>query len=304
MPDTSRRNAVLLLVLLSLIWSYNWIVMKQALQYAGPFGFAAWRCALGACVLFAVLAWRRRLRPPRLAPMVVIGLVQTFGFTALVQLALVEGGAGKTALLSYTMPFWAVLVAWVLLRERPTRVHAASLALAFAGLLLVLEPWQGVGALAPSLLAIAGGLAWAIGMVLSKRAFVRERADPLVLTAWQMLFGALGLVAVAACVPERAIAWSGGFIAALAYNAVLASGLAWLLWAWVVERLPTAVAGLSSLAIPMLGVLFAWAVLGERPSAGEALGIGVVGCALAMVSLRGPRRRAGGSHDGAARRAD
>ena len=290
MADSARRNAVLLLALLSLIWSYNWIVMKQALRYSGPFEFAAWRCALGTCVLFAVLAWRRRLRPPRLAPVLAIGLAQTLGFTALVQLALVEGGAGKTALLSYTMPFWAVLVAWMVLRERPSRVQAASLAVAFAGLVLVLEPWHGVGALTPSLLAIAGGLAWAIGMVLSKRAFVRERFDPLVLTAWQMLIGAIGLVVVAACVHERAIDWSGGFIAALAYNAVLASGLAWLLWAWVVERLPTAVAGLSSLAIPMLGVLFAWAVLGEQPSASEAAGIVVVGCALAMVSLRGSRR--------------
>lgn len=290
MTDAARRNAVLLLALLSLIWSYNWIVMKQALRYSGPFEFAAWRCALGACVLFAVLAWRRRLRPPRLAPVVAIGLAQTFAFTALVQLALVEGGAGKTALLSYTMPFWAVLVAWIVLRERPSRVQAASLAVAFAGLVLVLEPWHGVGALGPSLLAIAGGLAWAIGMVLSKRAFVRDRFDPLVLTAWQMLIGALGLVVAALWVHERAIDWSGGFIAALAYNAVLASGLAWLLWAWVVERLPTAVAGLSSLAIPMLGVLFAWAVLGERPSPGEAAGIVVVACALAMVSLRRPAR--------------
>ncbi|NUS38174.1 MAG: EamA family transporter [Lysobacter sp.] len=292
MPDTARRNAVLLLALLSLIWSYNWIVMKQALRYAGPFEFAAWRCALGACVLFAVLAWRRRLRPPRLAPVVAIGLAQTLGFTALVQLALVEGGAGKTALLAYTMPFWAVLVAWRVLRERPTRVQAVSLAVAFAGLVLVLEPWRGIGALAPSLLAIAGGLTWAVGMVLSKRAFLHHRIDAVSLTAWQMLFGALGLVIVALCVHERPIDWSGPFLAALAYNAVLASGLAWLLWSWVVERLPTAVAGLSSLAIPMLGVLFAWAVLGERPSASEAAGILVVGSALAMVSRRRPARAA------------
>jgi drug/metabolite transporter (DMT)-like permease len=248
-----RRNAILLLVLLSLIWSYNWIVMKQVLQHTGPVEFAAWRSALGTLVLFAVLAWRRALRPPPLMPVVMIGLAQTLGFQALVQLALVTGGAGKTALLAYTMPFWAVLVAWCVLRERPSRMQALSLAIAFGGLMLVLEPWQGVGALAPALLAIAGGLTWAIGMVLSKKLFLRGGVDVLALTAWQMLAGALGLVVLACVVPERPIDWSGAFVAGLAYNALLATGLAWLLWSWVVERLSTTVAGLSSLAIPMLG---------------------------------------------------
>ena len=63
MPDHTRRNAVLLLVLLSLVWSYNWIVMKQVLRYSGPFEFAAWRYALGTLVLFGALRWRRAVRP-------------------------------------------------------------------------------------------------------------------------------------------------------------------------------------------------------------------------------------------------
>ena len=48
------------------------------------------------------------------------------------------------------------------------------------------------------------------------------------LTAWQMLVGSIGLVAVALLVDERPVAWTPGFIAALAYNGVLASGVAWL----------------------------------------------------------------------------
>jgi drug/metabolite transporter (DMT)-like permease len=290
MPTPFRRNAILLLALLSLIWSYNWIVMKQALQHSGPMEFAAWRSALGTLVLFAVLAWRRALQPPPLAPVVLIGLAQTMGFQALAQLALVEGGAGKTALLAYTMPFWAVLVAWCVLRQRPTRTQAASLAIAFVGMVLVLEPWHGVGALTPALFAIGGGLAWALGMVLSKRLFLRGGVDVLSLTAWQMLAGALGLIALATLVPERAIDWNGPFLVALAYNALLATGLAWVLWSWIVDRLPTAVAGLSSLAIPMLGVLFAWVVLGEAPSPAEGAGIVLVGVALALVARRGVRR--------------
>lgn len=290
MNAPARRNAVLLLVLLSLVWSYNWIVMKQVLRYSGPFEFAALRYVLGTVVLFAALRWRGlSLRPPPLAPVIAIGLAQTLAFQALVQLALVSGGAGRTALFAYTMPFWAVLVGWVVLRERPSRVQWSSLAIALVGLLLVLEPWHG-GALGSALLAIAGGLAWAIGMVLSKRVFLRGGVGALSLTAWQMLAGSVGLVIVALCVPERPIAWTGAFVAALAYNALLASGLAWLLWSYVVERLPTAVAGLSSLVVPILGVLFAWLVLHEVPSPSEAIGIALLSTALLVVGAWGGRR--------------
>jgi drug/metabolite transporter (DMT)-like permease len=284
--DPAYRNALLALIVLSAIWSYNWIVMKQVLRYSGPFDFAAWRYALGTVVLFASLRLRGvSLHPPPLAPVVLIGLAQTMGFQALVQWALVDGGAGKTALLAYTMPFWAVLIAWLVLRERPSRRQLASLGVALAGLALVLEPWRGVGALGSALLAIGGGVCWAIGMVLTKREFARGGIGLLSLTAWQMLAGALGLVVIAMCVDERPVEWNRYFLAALAYNAVLSSGLAWLLWTYIVERLPTSVAGLSSLVVPILGVLLAWALLGEAPSPIEALGIALIGAALVAISV-------------------
>src|SRR5690606_34960957 len=80
---------------------------------------------------------------------------------------------------------------------------------------------------------------------------------------------------------------------ALAYNAVLASGVAWLLWTFIVARLPASVAGISSLAIPIVGVGLAWVLLGERPSPAEGLGILLLCAALAVVSLR--RARGSGS---------
>lgn len=293
--SSARFDALLVLALLSLIWSYNWIVMKQVLQWSGPFTFAAWRGALGAVTLFLLLLWRRApLRPPPLVPLLWIGAAQTLGFQALVQWALVHGGAGKTALLAYTMPFWVVGVAWLVLRERPTRAQSVAVAVAFAGLLLVLEPWAGLGRLESSLLAIAAGLCWAIGTVLSKRLFQQGRATILSLSAWQMAVGAVGLVAVAWAADEPATQWTGGFIAALAYNAVLASGLAWLLWTYIVDKLPMTVSGLTSLVIPIMGVLFAWAVLGEAPSPAEWTGIALVAAALAIVALA-VKPAAGGS---------
>jgi drug/metabolite transporter (DMT)-like permease len=283
----SRRAALVALALPTLIWSYNWIVMKQALEYSGPFEFSALRYVGGSVVLFAVLMIRgESLRPPPLLPTAMIGLAQTMGFQALVQWALVDGGAGKTALLAYSMPFWLVVLGWVVWKERPTRTLLCGLAIAGVGLVLVLEPWQGLGSGKSPSLAIGGGLAWAVGVALTKRLFERGGVSALSLTAWQMLLGSAGLVAIALLVPERSIEWSPWFIAALTYNTVLASGLAWLLWSFVVARLPANVAGISSLVIPVAGVAFAWILLGERPSRVECIGIACIGVALALVNLR------------------
>jgi drug/metabolite transporter (DMT)-like permease len=263
--------------------------MKQALQFSGPFTFSALRYVFGTLVLFAVLLLRgESLRPPPLLPTALIGIAQTLGFQLLVQSALVIGGAGKTALLAYTMPFWVVLLGWFAFGQRPDARLAGGLGVAACGLALVLEPWRGFGDAGSSTLALAGGLAWAIGVVASKRLFERGGVGALSLTAWQMLIGTLGVVAVALVVPERAIEWSPWFVGALVYNALLASGLAWLLWSYVVARLPANVAGLSSLVIPIAGIAFAWILLGERPSLVEAAGIVLIGVALALVSLRRP----------------
>ena len=220
-----------------------------------------------------------------------IGLAQTMGFQALVQWALVDGGAGKTALLAYSMPFWLVVLGWVLWKERPGLLVVCALAIAAIGLTLVLEPWLGLGNAKSSALALGGGLAWAIGVALTKRLFDRGDVSALSLTAWQMLIGSLGLVAIALLIPERSIEWSPWFIAALTYNTVLASGLAWLLWSFVVARLPANIAGLSSLVIPIAGVGFAWALLGERPSRIECVGIVCIGIALALVNLQPARAK-------------
>ena len=285
--STPRNAALIALALLTLIWSYNWIVMKQVLQFCGPFSFSALRYALGTCVLFLALIVRSEsLKPPPLAQTAMIGIAQTAGFQALVQWALVNGGAGKTALLAYTMPFWVVLLAWLLLAERPGARQWLGLGAAAIGLTLIVEPWRGIGGAQSAWLAMAGGVCWAIGVVLSKRLFHRTRVSALSLTAWQMLIGTLFLIVIALLAHERAIDWTPWFVGALAYNAVLSSGLAWLMWSYVVERLPANVAGLSSLVIPLAGIGFAWLLLGERPSLIEGCGIALIASALAIVHLR------------------
>lgn len=285
-----------ILVLLSLIWGYNWVVMKNVMRYADPFDFSAVRTLFGALALFGVLALRRQpLRPVALGSTLLLGLLQTTAFTALIQWALVSGGAGKTAVLVYAMPFWLLPMAWVFLGERVRGLQWVAVGLALVGLVFILDPSKPQGDLFSTTLALLGSVAWAASAIVLKRLRARTPVDLLSLTAWQMLLGSLVLCVIALWLPSEPPRLTPYFIAALVYNGLLATGLAWLMWVFILDRLPAGLAGLSSLAIPAVGVLSGWVELGERPSGAESFGMLCIAVALGLISaiaLRGRQLQA------------
>lgn len=277
--------AMALFALITCIWGYNWIVMKVGLRYAAPFDFAALRAACATAVLFGMLlALRRPLRPQALAGALLLGLLQTSGFVGLITWALASGGAGKTSVLVFTMPFWTLLLGWPLLGERVRGPQWLAVSLALAGLILILEPWNLHSTLFSKSLALSAGVTWALSAIVARRLQRRANLDVLSLTAWQMLFGTVPLAAVAWLVPSPPPRWSLELVAALAYVSLLGMALAWVLWIYLLKRLPAGTAGLNALAIPVVAVLTAWLQLGERPTATELAGMLSIAAALVLIS--------------------
>lgn len=300
MSLTPSRSAIAALILLSLIWGYTWVAMKEGVRFADPFDFSALRTIAGALLMFGAMLWLKkpfRLRAP--GRTLVFGLFQTTGFNAFAAWALYTGAAGKTAVLVYTLPFWTMLIAWPLLGERLRGLQWAATALAAAGLVMVLEPWQLAGTIVSKLLALATALSWALSAVLAKKWRDDLAQDVLSLTAWQMLMGGVVLTVIALAIPTRPVDWTPYFWLVLVYCTLAGSVAGWLLWLFILQRLPAGIAGLSIMAVPALGVLFARLQLGEQPSAAESAGMLLIGASLALLSwhaLRAasidePRRR-------------
>jgi drug/metabolite transporter (DMT)-like permease len=261
--------------------------MKVALDYSSPLTFAALRAGLSVPCLFLVLVvTRRSLRPPALGYTLAIGLLQTTVFMGLMSWALVAGGAGKVAVLTYTMPFWLLLVARAFLGERLRGTQWLAVGLAFAGLLLVVAPWQVHGAWS-SALAVAGAAAWAASALVVKLLQRRQDVDVLSLTTWQLAFGSLFLILLAALADSGSPQWTAPFVGALIYIVLLGNVLAWALWLFALRALSAGAAGLGTLAIPVLGLLASWLQLGERPTAVEAAGTIAIVSGLAILSVRG-----------------
>ncbi len=278
---------LLALLLLGLLWGYNWVVMKAVLVDVSAAWFAALRTVLPALLLIAILPLAgKRFRPPPLFYALPIGVFQTAGFVGFMMWALESGGgAGETAVIVFTMPLWLTLMAHFALHERITGVQLLALALAVPGLVLLISPWDKTLVLWAVLLAFASGFGWALGAIWQKRYYHRSQPDLLNLTAWQMLYGGLLLAGIALWAEPFAVNPTPNFFWALLYNVLLAGALGWLLWVYSLHHLPTWVAGFGVLLVPGIGVLSAWLVLGETPGMIKQFGIGLILFALLIITL-------------------
>ena len=209
----------LALVVLALVWGYTWVAIKIATADASPYTIAASRLVIATAILFALLALTRRsLKPTPFVPTLVLGLLQTTGWTLLQTLAVAQAGAGKSAVLGYTMPFWAALLAWPFLGERIAGLRWVALALAAAGLAFVVVPLN-AGSFAADGLAVLAGVSWGASAVYAKRLRQRYDVELLSLTTWQMLWGTIPLVVLMLAIggPVR---WTASFVAAMAFMSV------------------------------------------------------------------------------------
>jgi drug/metabolite transporter (DMT)-like permease len=273
------------LAVLSLIWGYNWVVMKQALRFSGPFTFAALRSLLGGLALALVLLLlRRSLAPGSLLAVVSLGVLQTATFTGLATWALVSGGAGKTAVLVYTMPLWLLVMAWPILGEKLQGMQWLAVTLAFGGLFFILQPWALNPDVFSTSLALLAGFCWAVSGVWIK--LLRRRFDLQLLpfTAWQLFIGGIPLLIIALWLEPQPVDWAPYFVGALAYNAVPATAIAWLLWLYALQELPAGVAGMSTLFTPLVGVAAAWLQLGGRPGYWDGVGMALIFCGLTVLT--------------------
>jgi drug/metabolite transporter (DMT)-like permease len=283
----SRRAAYGALVLLTLIWGMNWMAMKFGLQYAHPVIYNIERTLVAIALLFAVMLWNRRpLRPESWTAVIVTGFFQTtinFGATTM---ALAGGGAGRTAVLVFTMPFWTMLIAWPALHERVRGSQWFAVGFALLGLVLVVEPWDWQGELAPKLWATLSGFGWAAGTVATKYFQRHHRLDMLNLIAWQMVAGIIPICLIPLVWPLPPAQWNGIYVSALLYAGVIATGMGFILWTAILAWLPAGTASLNMFAIPVVALISSMLVFGERLTATEWLGIAAIGAGLAIVSVR------------------
>lgn len=229
---------------------------------------------LGA-VLLALLAVVRRqsLRVegavwPRLLTAAVLNVT---GWMVLMGLALLWLPASEAALIAYTMPVWASIIAWPVLGERPTLLRTLGLAMAFAGLASIMGG-NGIAASAEKLpgiiMALCGAFGFAVGTVFSKKYPIR--LPPITAAAWQIGIGCLPISIIGLLVETTHLSRVtplGWWL--LVYSTVVQFCIAYVSWFAALARLPASVAAIGTMAVPVIGVVASAIALGEPLGAGQ-----------------------------------
>ena len=289
-------QARLTLVLLCLIWGVTWPMMKIALEQMPPLSMRTMTSGIGALTLAIVCLLRRRsFRLPTArawAHVVISSLLNVASFSLLSAFAQIATATSRVAVLTYTMPIWTVLLAWLILGERPTRMQRLALVLCAFGLAVLIWPLAATGIPLGVVLAVASGLSWAAGTVYLK--WARIEADPLGVTSWQITFAFL-VIAASLLVFEGGLHLGAAHASALlaaAFVGIGGVGIAYAMWFDIVRRLPAATASLGILGIPVIGVVSSVLILGERPTFADIIGFTLIFGASACVLL-GPTRASG-----------
>jgi len=265
-PDRPAARAriapagLIFLAITSVGWGFNWPVTKFLLSELPPLTLRGTTGVIGA-LLLALLAILRgqSLVVPRESwlRLVLAAFLNVACWMSLMGLALLWLPASEAALIAYTMPVWASLLAWPMLGERPNLLRVVALVMAFAGLAAIM----GGNGLAASMsklpgiiMALGGAVGFAVGTVLSKK--LPLDLPPLTAAAWQIGIGCLPVALVGLAVETTdlaAVTQLGWYL--LFYSTVIQFCIAYVSWFAALARLPASVAAIGTMAVPVIGVV-------------------------------------------------
>jgi drug/metabolite transporter (DMT)-like permease len=293
----SRSAAYALLVALVVIWGLNWPIMKLVVHAMPPLWFVVTRFTVGAACLFAFLLVTGRLAKPTRAdwPAIVsVSVFQMWLFIGLTTIGLQFVPAGRSAILSYTMPLWVFPAAVLFFGEKLTPWKLIGMVLGLAGLIVLHNPasldWSDRHVLLGNFLLLLGAGSWAIAILHTRRH--RWHLSPLQLAPFQM-----ALLIVPACFVAWALEgpfrgeWSWRLILMLLYNGPLATAFGFWAAVSIQRALPSTTVSLSYLAVPAWGLAASTLWLGEALPASLLLGGLLILLGVAAIAIGDARHR-------------
>jgi drug/metabolite transporter (DMT)-like permease len=271
--DGDRRAAYILLVVMAAMFGGTWIAGRWAVEELPVFTIAELRFGIAAIVLalWALLSGRRlsEVRPRDLPLIAGLGLTGVAGYNWLFLTGLTLAPASDGSILvPGTIPLLTMILAVLLLGEHIGRRAMLGMAVAIAGLLVVIGPGRATGGtrLTGDLLFLSSSGFWAAYNILVRLA--GQRFDAISATLYAMVAGAIFLLPLA-LISGDAIALesaSGRAWASIGYLVIFGSILAFVFLQVGIARIGAARASAFTLLVPLFGVVLSIIFLAERPS--------------------------------------
>jgi len=277
-----RRGAAEMIVAMLMSGTIGWLVVASR---QAPINIAFLRCVLGGATLTLVCAalglLRRKHMAPRRLALAVLGGAAIVANWVLLFAAYSRASISMATAVYNTQPFMLVGLGALVLRERVSASTVAWLAVAFVGLVCVVEVQPAVLAVPGEYLqgvACAAGAAflYAISSIITRHL---KGTPPHLIALVQLAFGALVLAPFIryGTLPATPLHW-----AQLVTLGIVHTGIMYVLLYGAIQKLSTAMTGALSFIYPVVAILVDWFAFGQRLA-----WIQVVGAALILVAAAG-----------------
>jgi len=272
----SARTVVALLVIL--IWSLCFVVIKSSYGDAPPLLYAALRALLGGFPLLMIIAPTRKFLPPSRSWGWIAALGATNTTLGLSGMFLSVGVAGSAipAVLANSQALFVAPFATLLFGEALTAGRIAGLLVGTGGVLLIMSRSRlQLDSMEGAVLALlaTGGLA--AGNLIIKH--IGNRVNALSATAWQYVLGGLFLLGWSLLSENpTTVTWSAHFVSRLLFLGLVGSGLASWVWYLLVSKGELISINSLTLLTPVFALLLALLIYGEPLSKLSVLGIAMV----------------------------
>ena len=273
-PDWAKALIVVV------IWGLNFVVMKWGLTTVSPLLLCALRFVAASVPLLLFVPRPRNLP---WAMLVAYGLAQGVGQFGLLFTGMRLGmPAGMASVVLQTQAFITLLLAAAFMGERPQRWQWWGLVIATLGLLAIGSAHGHTAAdmtLAGFLMTVGAAALWAVSNLLTRHAARYGAYEPVPFIVWSSLFPVLPLLLLSAWleggwgaiqVQLAGVGWRE--LAVVGYLAALSTLVGYGLWTRLLQRYPASTVAPLSLLVPVVGLLSALLLLGERPLPQQWLG--------------------------------
>lgn len=268
-------------------WGANYVVTREWLPADSPLWGSALR-ALPAGLL--LLAFVRRLPHGRQARQaVILGVLNVGGFFLLVYLAAQLLPSNIAASVMSLAPLALAGFGWLLLGDRPTVQIGLGAVAGVLGVVLLVGGASGHIAPAGVAVSLSALVLSSIGAILATR--WRGDVPVLTYTAWQLLAGGVLLAVLAGAIEGAPPAMHPDTVAALTFNAVVATALAYVCWFTGLANLRAGVVGTVGTLNPITGIVLGAVIAGESLTAAQFGGIALTLGGIAIVARRQRVRR-------------
>lgn len=295
----ARTTPIEWLVFLALgaAWGSSYLFIKIGVETLTPFTLVAARLAIGTAVLALVMRLARQALPRDRSTwghMVVVALLGIVIPFSLITWGEQTIDSGLAAVLTGTVPLFAIVLAAMVLTDEPITVNRlGGLVVGFAGVVVLTAPGlaDGFGGSLPGQLALIGAsISYAAAGVYARRTV---RGLPALTSAFLEVSLAFVIVVVLAVAfgSPWATAIDGGTILSVAWLGLIGSGLAFLAFFYLLDRWGATRTSLVAYLLPVVGIVLGVLVLQEVVTLSMVAGTALVIGGIALANSRFGHRR-------------